>query len=76
VFVDFNSPWFPYYSRAVLTDNARARRRFVEAALNAIDETLSQPGLKEEERARPFVASYARCELLSAANAPKLRPSD
>jgi hypothetical protein len=50
-FVDFNSPWFRCYSRAVLTDDTRARRRYVKAALNAVDETLRQPDLKEEREA-------------------------
>jgi hypothetical protein len=49
-FVDFNSSWFRCYSRAILADDSRARRRFVKAALNAVDETLRQPGLKGEER--------------------------
>jgi hypothetical protein len=49
-FVDFHSPWFRSYSRAVLADDTRARRRFVKAALNAVDEILRQPDLKEEER--------------------------
>jgi hypothetical protein len=50
VFVDFNSPWFRGYSRAVFTEDSRARRRFVKAALNAVDETLMQPDLRQEER--------------------------
>jgi hypothetical protein len=58
-------------SRAIITNDTRARRRDVKAALSAVDETLRQPGLGEEER-EAICAGYARCELSGAAHAPKL----
>ena len=48
--IRLESLWFRSYSKALLTDDPLARHVFVKAALDAIHETLRQPGIQAEER--------------------------
>lgn len=48
--IHIDSPWFRSYSRALFANDPSVRRIYVRAALEVINETLREPGLREEER--------------------------
>lgn len=56
--IPLNSRWFRSYSRAVLTEDLRLRRIFVNLAIDVINETLCRPDLEETEREAVSAAAH------------------
>lgn len=60
MFVDFNAVWFRSYSRAMLESDSCLFPIYLREALNDISETLSRPGLDDDQR---LAISFAAHEL-------------